>query len=104
MTDRPTNRRPAMAEQVQTRKITLKNTAERGSRFVHDSSGRQVLLGPGQEQEVEVSEAVAKHLEESSKGGSDLHASGFEPEEQQRPEDAPEIPEEQESRGSLAKA
>lgn len=83
------------------RNITLKNTA-RGARYVHDASGKQVLLGPGQEREVEVNDPVAKQLEEASRAGSTLQVSGCEPKKQERP--GPVAPDEHKSRSALAEA
>src|SRR4029077_18155181 len=95
-----------MAEQqeVTLRKVQLKNTSTKGSRFVHDATGRQYLLGPGEEAEVEVAEGVATALEEQSKAGSDLRVSGFDPEPAEPNEAAVEEPEEHETRTALAEA
>lgn len=99
-----------MAEQqtkeVAKRKIKVKNNSPKGSRFLFDANGKQVLLGPGQEQEVEVTEQEADMLETNSKAGSDILVEGHDPEEQEqvRLQEPPEIPEEQKSRASLAEA
>jgi len=96
-----------MAEQqtkeVVKRKIKVKNISKRGNRFVF-VDGEQKLIGPGQEVEVEVSEAEAKRLEEQSKAGSDLNVGGHEPEKAEADPDAPEIPKEHENRVALAEA
>lgn len=95
-----------MAEQeVQKRKVTLTNTSPRGQRFVFDASGKQQMIGPGQEVEVEVTEAEAKRLEDASKGGAGLRIAGSEPDAQvERLSEPPEIPEEQKSRAAMAEA
>lgn len=92
----------AEQEKVEKRTIKVKHAGAQGQRFLFDADGKQHLLGPGQEAEVEVAEPEAKRLEEQSKAGSDLRVEGHEPEEQERPEGAPEEPEEHKSRGALA--
>ena len=89
-------------QEVAKRKIKVKNASPRGQRFLFDADGKQHLLGPGQELEVEVAEPVAKRMEEQSKAGSDLHIEGHDPEEPPKNEAAPEVPEEHESRVALA--
>lgn len=90
-----------MAEQkeVAKRKVQFKHSGTRGQRFVIDADQKTHLLGPGQEAEVELAEPEAKRMEEASKAGSDLRVQGFEPE---KPEGAPEEPEEHRSRTALA--
>jgi hypothetical protein len=95
----------AEQEKVEKRKVTVKNTHARGSRFLFDATGKQVLVGPGEQAEVEVTEPEAKRLEEASKGGSDLRVEGHDPEaKQERLEEAPEQPKEHENRTALAEA
>lgn len=94
-----------MAEQeVQKRKVTLKNTSPKGRRFIFDATGKQHLFGPGQEAEIEVTEAEAKRLEEASKtSSSGLRIAGTESEvKAERLEEAPEQPEEHKSRAAVA--
>jgi len=96
-----------MAEQAEVakRKITVKNVHPQGHRFVNETGGKQHVLGPGQSAEVELPEPEAKRLEEVSKsgGGQGLVVEGHEPDEkEQRPEGAPEVPKEHESRVALA--
>jgi hypothetical protein len=97
-----------MAEQqtkeVPKRTVHVKNTAKKGQRFLFDATGKQVLLGPGQEADVEVAEPVAKQLEDASKAGSDLQVQGADAAEPEPNEAAPEVPEEHASRGALAEA
>ena len=90
--------------EVAKRKIKVKNTSTKGSRFVIDASGKTNMIGPGQEAEVELLEPVAKQYEEQSKAGSDLHIDGFDPEPTPPNTAAPEIPEEQKTRTALAEA
>ena len=95
-----------MAEQeVQKRTVRVKHHGTRGQRFLFDANGKQHTFGPGQEGEVELSEAEAKRLEEASKAGSDLRIAGSEPEQKAgRLEEAPEQPKEHEHRTALAEA
>jgi hypothetical protein len=91
-------------QQVQKRSIHVKNTSARGQRFLFDADGKQVILGPGQEADVEVSEAEAKRMEKASSAGSTINVQGHDAEPEERLEEAPEVPEEHSSRGALAKA
>ena len=91
-------------QEVPKRSIHLKNNSPRGQRFLFDADGKQVILGPGQEADVEVSEPEAKRLEAASTSGSSLNVQGHDPEKEEPVEGAPEIPEEQQSRTALAKA
>jgi hypothetical protein len=87
------------------RTIKVKNTSPRGTRFVYDATGKQHLLGPGQEAEIEVTEPTAKLMEEGSKRpNSTIQVEGHEPEPPEPDENAPEIPEEHRSRVALAEA
>lgn len=89
-------------QQAEKRKVNVKNVSQKGTRFLFDAGGKQVMFGPGHEQEVEVFEPVAKQLEDQSQGGSDLRIEGFDPPEQEQ--GGPEIPDEQKSRPALAEA
>lgn len=89
-------------EKIPTRKITVKNAHPRGSRLVFDHTGKQHLIGPGQQKEVEVAEPEAVRLEESSKAGSDLRIEGSDPEPQEAASEPP--PPEHASRSALAEA
>jgi hypothetical protein len=85
-----------MAEQqeVAKRKITVKNT-KLANRIVFDAGGKQHLIRPGEEAEVELAEPVAAGFEaEAAK----------EEEAAQAQQGAPETPEEQKSRPALAEA
>jgi hypothetical protein len=97
-----------MAEQekeVPKRTVQVKHHGTRGQRFIFDASGKQHLFGPGEEGEVELTEAEAKRLEAASKAGSDLRIAGSEPEAKAtRLEEAPEQPEEHKDRRALAEA
>jgi tRNA A37 threonylcarbamoyladenosine modification protein TsaB len=95
-----------MAEQqkeVAKRTVHVTNTGK-GQRYLFDANGKQVLLGPGQEADVEVAEPVAKQLEERSKAGSVLTVQGHDAEKPEADPNAPEVPKEHESRTALAAA
>ena len=92
-------------KEVPKRKITVKNTSEKGHRLIFDANLRQHLLGPGQEAEVEVAEPEAKRMEEASKAGHDLQVGGGGEREERKVErltEPPETPKEHEHRGDLA--
>lgn len=91
-------------KEVSKRSVHLKNTSPKGQRFVFDATGKQHLIGPGEEVEVEVAEPVAKSLEDQSKAGSDLVVQGSEAPEPEKQEGAPETPKEHKSRTALAAA
>jgi hypothetical protein len=92
-------------EDAPKRKVTVKNTSPKGQRFVFDATGKQQMVGPGQEVEIELTEAEAKRLEEQSKAGSTLQVGGADAEVKvERLEEAPEEPEEHKSRVALAEA
>lgn len=92
-----------MAEQkeIGRRKVKVKNAGPgTGSRLIFDADGRQHLLRPGQQAEVEVLEPEAKRLETASQAGSDVRVEGFDPPEKDRRRD--ERPDQPQSRGALA--
>lgn len=88
-------------KEVAKQTVQLKNTG-RAPHVLYGADGKEHVIGPGQEAEVEVAEPQAKALQEASKGGSALTVSGHEPEKEERPEGAPEIPEEHGSRTQMA--
>jgi hypothetical protein len=90
-----------MADEVAKQKITVKNTGK-APQVLYGADGKEHIVGPGQEAEVEVAEPQAKTLQEASKAGSGLVVAGSEPEKEERPEGAPEIPEEHWSRVKMA--
>ncbi len=91
-------------EKVTTRKVKVKNTSATAKRWVYDAAGKQHILGPGEEAEVEVAEPQAEQMEKASKAGGIL-VEGHEPEEQAAHlAEPPEVPEEQKSRAALAEA
>jgi hypothetical protein len=90
-----------MADEIAKQKITVKNTGKAPNVLI-DASGVERAVGPGQELEVEVAQPHAKALQEQSKAGSTLHVKGSEPEKEQEPEGAPQIPDEQTERGKMA--
>jgi hypothetical protein len=93
-----------MTEQKEVAKETIKVTnTGKASHVLFGADGKQHVVGPGQELEVEVAEPHAKQLQEASKGGSGLTVSGHEPEKEERPEGAPEVTEESTDRTKMAK-
>jgi hypothetical protein len=84
----------AEVQEVAKRKITIKNTAK-ANRVVFDASGKQHLIAPGDEAEVELAEPAAVAEEAAA-------AKAAEPLPPNK--GAPEIPEEQKSRSALAEA
>lgn len=88
---------------MQTQKIKVKNTGKAPHVFFA-ADGRECVVGPGQDAELEVAEAEARRLQEASKSGQGqgLVVEGHEPEKEERPEGAPEIPKEHGSRTEMA--
>jgi hypothetical protein len=95
-----------MAEQkeVAKQKIKVKNIGKAPHVFFA-ADGKQNVVAPGQDAEIEVTEAEAKRLQETSKSGEGqgLVVEGHEPEKEARPEGAPEVTEESTDRSKMAK-
>ena len=91
-------------KEVPKQKIKVKN-AGKAPHILFGADGKQHVVGPGQEAEVEVAEPEAKRFEEASKlgHGHGLVVEGHEPEKEERPEGAPEVTEESTDRTKMAK-
>lgn len=88
-------------KEVAKQSITVKNTGK-ADNVLHDASGKDHTVGPGQEVELEVVEPQAKALQEASKRGSPLVVSGHEPEKEEQSEVEAATPEEHGSRAQMA--
>lgn len=92
----------AAKEEVKRTKVTVKHGGKVGQRVLIDADGKQHVIGPGMEAELEVAEPEAKRLQAASKAGhGDLVVDGEEPEAEEE-EGLPEIPEEHADRKSVA--
>src|SRR4249920_3408779 len=92
-------------KEVTKTKVTVKHGGARGMRFMYDASGKQHLIGPGQEVEMELPEPEAKRLQEMAKNGhGDLIIGGTDPADVEHADiqDPVETPKEHETRGQIA--